>query len=118
MSKVIWTTHLRERLKQRGLNPDWVDTAVRFPDEVQSSSTTNSNKHIKIIGGYKIVAAVKRQGSDWIITSAWWNPVSTIGRPASGPGYPPKDKRFFLEKWVDSGLRSLEKFFKKKNTTL
>lgn len=105
MSKVIWTTHLRDRLKQRGLNPDWVDTAVRFPDEVQKSSTTNSDKHIKVINGYKIVAAVKRQGSDWIITSAWWNPTS-------GSTLSKKDSRFFLEKWIDAGLRALEKFFR------
>ncbi len=107
MGKVIWTTHLRERIKQRGLSPDWVDTAVRFPDEVQKSSTTDSNKHIKIIHGYKIVAAVKRQGSDWIITSAWWNPVYGYQGPS-------KDNRFFLERWVDKALRSLEKFFTKK----
>ncbi len=107
MARVIWTTHLRERIQQRGLNPDWVDKAVRFPDEVQRSSTTDSNKHIKVINGYKIVAAVKRQGSDWIITSAWWNPVY---------GYhgPRKDNRFFLERWVDKALRSLEKLFTKK----
>ena len=75
MGKVIWTKHLSERIKQRGLDPRWVDTAVRFPDEVQDSTTTNSRKHIKIINGYKIVAAVKRQGDDWVITSAWWNPI-------------------------------------------
>ncbi|KKT40245.1 hypothetical protein A3K29_02540 [Candidatus Collierbacteria bacterium RIFOXYB2_FULL_46_14] len=107
MANVIWTTHLRERIKQRGLNPDWVDRAVRFPDEVQASSTTNSQKHIKIIQGYKIVAAVKRQGGDWIITSAWWNPV--YSHPAHQ-----KNNRFFLEKWVDNALRSLEKLFTKK----
>jgi len=102
MSKVIWTTHLRERIRERGLNPDWVDKAVRFPDEIQASSTTSSKKHIKVIYGYKIVAAVKKQGSDWIITSAWWNPV--YGGETSQ-----KDRRFFLEKWIDSGLRKLEK---------
>jgi hypothetical protein len=107
MAKVIWTTHLKERIRQRGLNPDWVDTAVRFPDEVEASSTTNSNKHIKVINGYKIVAAVKRQGSDWIITSAWWNPVY-----GSAPAK--KDHRFFLEKWIDNGLRSLEKLLRSK----
>ncbi len=106
MGKVIWTTHLRERIKQRGLNPDWVDSAVRFPDEVQASSTTSSHKHIKVIRGYKIVAAVKRQGSDWVITSAWWNPV--FGHPALQ-----KDNRFFLEKWVDKALRILEKLLTK-----
>ena len=75
MGKVIWTNHLYERIRQRGLDPRWVDMAVRSPDEIQQSSTTDSKKHIKTINGYKIVAAVKRQGSDWIITSAWWNPV-------------------------------------------
>lgn len=108
MGRVIWTTHLRERIKQRGLNPDWVDKAVRFPDEVQDSTTTNSRKHIKVIQGYQIVAAVKRQGSDWVITSAWWNPIY-------GQSYVRKDTRFFLEKWVDSALRSLEKLLTKKN---
>ena len=106
MSKVIWTTHLRERIKQRGLNPDLVEAAVRFPDEVQKSSTTDSHKHIKIIHGFKIIAAVKRQGSDWIITSAWWNSVGTSTAI--------KDNRFFLEKWVDKILRSPESLLKSK----
>ena len=104
MGKVIWTTHLRERIRERGLSPDWVDRAVRFPDEVQASSTTDSKKHIKTIQGYKIVAAVKRQGSDWVITSAWWNP--TYGHSTHTT-----DKRFFLERWVDKALRAIEKLF-------
>lgn len=102
MGKVIWTTHLYERIKQRGLNPDWVNTAVRFPDEVQKSSTTDSNKHIKTINGYKIVAAVKRQGSDWIITSAWWNPVY-------GEQKPNKPQRSFLERMIYNFLLWIEK---------
>ena len=114
MGKVIWTTHLRERLRQRGLNPDWVDKAVRFPDEIRASSTTDSHKHIKVIQGYKIVAAVKRQGSDWIIPSAWWNPAMPAGRQVYGHPALQKDKRFFLEKWVDKALRALEKFITKR----
>lgn len=102
MGKVIWTNHLYDRIKQRGLNPSWVDTAVRFPDEVQQSSTTDSKKHIKIINGYKIVAAVKHQGSDWIITSAWWNPV--YGNQTSH-----KDKRSFIEKIIYKVVVYLEK---------
>jgi len=105
MGKVIWTNHLYERIKQRGLSPSWVDTAVRFPDEVQKSSTTNSNKHIKTIHGYKIVAAVKRQGSDWVITSAWWNPVY---------GSTNSNKRSFIEKIVYNFVVSLEKLFTRK----
>ncbi len=102
MGKVIWTHHLYDRIKERGLDPGWVDNAVRFPDEVQRSTTTNSNKHIKVINGYKIVAAVKRQGSDWVITSAWWNPV--YNQPASH-----QPKRSFLENLIYKFVVYLEK---------
>ena len=102
MGNVIWTNHLRDRIKQRGLNPDWVDNAVRFPDEVQQSSTTDSKKHIKTINGYKIVAAVKRQGGNWIITSAWWNPV--FGHQVSR-----SPKKSFLERIIYRLVISLEK---------
>jgi hypothetical protein len=102
MGQVIWTNHLRDRIKERGLDPNWVDTAVRFPDEVQRSSTTDSNKHIKVINGYQIVAAVKRHGSDWIITSAWW-------KPAYGHQETRKPQRSFLEKMVYKLVVKLEK---------
>ena len=100
--QVIWTNHLKERIQQRGLSPSLVDKAVRFPDQIVKSNTTDSNKHIKTINGYKIVATVKRQGSDWIITSAWWN-------YADGRSTNAISSKFFLEKWVDSLLRWLEK---------
>ena len=107
MGKVIWTNHLLERVRQRGLDPSWVDTAVRFPDRVERSSTTDSNKHIKVVHGFEIVAAVKRQGSDWIITSAWWKPVrgqtDTRFHPAQ------HKNKFFLEDWIYRGLIALEK---------
>lgn len=102
MGKVIWTNHLYERIKQRGLNPSWVDTAVRFPDEIQPSSTTDSIKHIKTINGYKIVAAVKNQGNNWVITSAWWNPV--YGQQMSRGS-----KKTFLEKIIYNFVVYLEK---------
>lgn len=92
MSPVIWTNHLRERIKQRGLDPSWVDKAVRFPDQIVDSTTTDSKKHIKYIQGYKIVAAVKRQGSDWIITSAWWDLPY---------GSKPKTRKLFFEVWIE-----------------
>ena len=101
MGKVIWTNHLSERIKERGLDPRWVDTAIRFPDEIQDSSTTNSRKHIKVINGYKIVAAVKRQGGDWIVTSAWWNPV--YGQPK------PTKKRSLLERFFYRFVVNLER---------
>jgi len=105
--EIIWTNHLRERIQQRGLSPSLVDAAVRFPDQIIKSSTTDSNKHIKVINGYKIVAAVKRQGSDWIITSAWWN-------KADGSSYSQRSNKLFIERWIESFLIWLEKkIFKK-----
>ena len=100
--QIIWTNHLRERIQQRGLSPSLVDTAVRFPDEIIKSSTTDSNKHIKVINGYKIVAAVKRQGGDWIITSAWWNNVNSNDRHRA-------QNKLFFENWIESFLLWLEK---------
>ena len=102
MGKVIWTDHLFERVRQRGLNPSWVDMAIRFPDEVLESSTTDSKKHIKTINGYKIVAAVKNQGNDWIITSAWWNPIE-------GHRISQTPKKPFLERTIYNLVVYLEK---------
>jgi hypothetical protein len=106
MGKVIWTNHLYERIKQRGLDPKLVDSAVRFPDRIDKSTTTDSNKHIKIINGYEIVAAVKRTGSDWIITSAWWKPAYGQNNRSYSNNH---KKRFFLEDWIYNGLIYLEK---------
>lgn len=103
--QIIWTNHLKERIEQRGLSPSLVDKAVRFPDQVQKSTTTDSYKHIKVINGYKIVAAVKRQGSDWVITSAWWNYANPREQIVTA-------KPFFIERIVQKFLLWLEKKFK------
>ncbi len=107
MAKVIWTNHLYERIKQRGLDPSWVDSAVRFPDRIERSSTTDSNKHIKIVNGYEIVAAVKRQGGDWVITSAWWKEPYGARNTHSHPSH--HKNQFFLERWIYQGVLWLEK---------
>lgn len=104
--QIIWTNHLRERIQQRGLSPSLVDKTVRFPDQIVKSNTTDSNKHIKVIDGYKIVAAVKRQGSDWIITSAWWEHANPNNR------YSGHSKPFFLETIIQKFLFWLEKKLK------
>lgn len=74
--EIIWTNHLKERSRERGIDPALVDRAIRFPDQVERSTATNSSKHIKTIGGQQIVVAVKRDGGNWIITSVWQKPAS------------------------------------------
>lgn len=101
MSKLVWTNHLRERIRQRGLDPRWVESAINFPDEVVQSSTTDSKKYIKTIQGYKIVAAVKKDMGNWIITSAWHDQPGNYHRP--------KTKKLFFEQWVENFIRWIEK---------
>lgn len=100
MSQIIWTNHLRERIQQRGLSPSMVDKAIRFPDQTIKSTTTDSVKHIKMINGYKVVAAVKRQGSDWVVTSAWWDESGSR---------PKHSNKIFLEVWIENLLKWIEK---------
>ena len=71
MAEVIWTNHLQQRAKERHIDVRLVDQAIRFPDKVEKSRTTNSQKHIKLVGDLLTVASVKRQGNDWIVTSVW-----------------------------------------------
>ncbi len=101
MSLVIWTNHLKERIAERGLSPRDVETAIHFPDKVERSSATNSQKHIKSINGKTIVAAVKKTGNDWLVTSAW----------SKSYYVKPKDKSWFLERVIYSLLGSLEQLF-------
>lgn len=101
MSKLVWTNHLRERIRQRGLDPSWVERAINFPDEVVQSTTTDSKKYIKNINGYKIVAAVKKDMGNWIVTSAWYDQPGSYQRP--------KTKKLFFEIWVENLIRWIEK---------
>ena len=98
MTDIIWTTHLKERARQRGIDPALVGRAIRFPDKVETSRTTGARKHIKIIGKNQIVAAVKREGNNWIVTSVW-------SKPYCGPAA----KRPLLERLVYRFVLWLEK---------
>jgi hypothetical protein len=102
MGKVIWTSHLYDRVKQRGLDPRWVEEAVRFPDEVIPGNTPDSHRHIKTIKGYKIVVPVVRKRSDWVILTAWWN-------FADGHSETSKPQRSFIEKIIYKFVVALEK---------
>lgn len=71
MPEIIWTKHLLQRIKERQIDPYLVDKTIRFPDRVENSKSQDSQKFIKDFSGYKIVAAVKRQEGNWIVTSVW-----------------------------------------------
>ena len=71
---VIWTNHLKERIKERQIDPRLVDLTIKFPDKIKNSHTENSKKFLKDFDQFQIIATVKYQGNDWIITSVWKKP--------------------------------------------
>lgn len=83
MAQVIWTKHLHQRVKERGINSRDLDKTIRFPDKIVASKTTGSKKHIKDINGQQITATIKRQGNDWIVTSVWQKPSRQKKSPPS-----------------------------------
>lgn len=91
MTQVIWTKHLHQRVKERGINSRDLDKTIRFPDKVITSKTTGSKKHVKDIHGQQITATIKRDGNDWIITSVWQKP----SRQQTSPPSPSLLDKFF-----------------------
>jgi hypothetical protein len=71
MGQIIWTNHLRERLRERQVDPKLVELTLKFPDRVEKSKTENSEKFSKNFETFQVIAAVKHQGNDWIVTSVW-----------------------------------------------
>jgi hypothetical protein len=71
MGQIIWTNHLRQRIKERQVDPKLVELTIKFPDKVEKSRTENSEKFCKNFDSFQVVAAVKRQGNDWVVTSVW-----------------------------------------------
>lgn len=101
-NEVIWTNHLKERARERHVDPKLVDLAIRYPDKVEQSRTSSARKHIKYVNGMKIVAAVKKEGNNWIVVSVWQNPI----RGNDG------QKSYLLADIIFSGLRWLEKIIR------
>ncbi len=85
MPEIIWTKHLLQRIKERQIDPYLVDKTIRFPDRVENSKSQDSQKFIKDFSGFKIVAAVKRQERNWIVTSVWKDLRPRSGRSFQKP---------------------------------
>lgn len=101
--EIIWTTHLKERSRQRGIDPTLVDRAIRFPDRVEKSTTTDSSKHLKIIDKQQIVATIRRDRGNWIVTSVW-------SKPYFGPS---RYRKPFLERLIYRLVLWLEKIIRR-----
>lgn len=96
---IIWTNHVRERIRQRGLAETEVDRTLRFPDTVKKGK--NSQTFYRAFGGYRLIVAVKRQGNDWVLASAW-----------KKPGGQREIKPTLLERLIHRGLLALENLFR------
>ena len=91
MTQVIWTKHLHQRIKERGIDSRDLDKTIRFPDKIVTSKNTASKRHIKDIHGQQITATIKKDGNDWIVTSVWQKP----SRQKEIPSTPSLISRFF-----------------------
>lgn len=72
----IWTDHALERARERGLTQDEVWLALRRPDKSEYAAKKGGFEFTKVVGGKLIsVVATQNEHKQWVILSAWSNPV-------------------------------------------
>lgn len=85
---VIWTNHVLQRLKERGLDQSLVWLAFRHPDTSEYATTKRAYRYQKVIGNRLIeVIAKKNDRGEWLILSCWSRPASRF-----------KEKKLWWEK--------------------
>src|SRR3989344_2926161 len=66
----IWTKHVEERSKQRGIGDNEVWSTLRHPDNTESSRD-GSYKFYKNFGGRLVCIVAKSQGNQWVIITTF-----------------------------------------------
>ena len=71
---LVWTTHLEERLKLRGISRNEAWETVRHP---QSSHKQGGNKWklFRTFAGKQVVLVAVYEQGQWIILTGWTKPV-------------------------------------------
>ena len=69
---VIWTNHVLERLKERGLTQSDVWAVWRRPDSARYAQTKGAWVYYRKFGNQKIeVVAKQNERKEWVILSVW-----------------------------------------------
>jgi hypothetical protein len=73
---LIWTTHAKERLRQRGLNESDVWATWRNPDHARRATTKDGWIYYKTFGNNKLeVVTKKNERGETLVISVWSRPV-------------------------------------------
>lgn len=67
---IVWTNHLEERLKQRGISKNEAFDTIKYPEKSIKLSA-NKWKFFKVFSHKQVVIVAVYEHSQWIILTAW-----------------------------------------------
>lgn len=73
MPAPILTNHARERLKQRWITEDVVESVLRSPDRTEPGSKPGTVKFVRTLNGRQVqlIGTYLQDQDRWLIVSAW-----------------------------------------------
>lgn len=77
---VIWTDHVLERLRERDIKQSDAWYAFRKPDESKFAKSKGGWVYSKLVDGRRIEVVAKKEDDEWVIISAWADPVDPSAR--------------------------------------
>ncbi len=74
MAQLIFTTHARERMRERRLPEAVAIQAYEHPDESYSGKEYGTTEYRKYVNGRQVTLIIKQESGKRIVISAWCNP--------------------------------------------
>lgn len=69
---VVWTNHILQRMKERGLSYDDVYWAFSKPDKSLPSAADGGHKYYRVHNGLRLaVVAKKNEVGEWVMMTCW-----------------------------------------------
>lgn len=79
---LIWTNHLLDRMRQRGISKEYVYWTFRKPDRQKDARTPGSYKFMRSDKqNWFVVVAKKNDKGEWILMSCWSQPKKQTDKP-------------------------------------
>lgn len=70
MSQLVWTKHVEERMRQRGISHDEAWDTIKYPYKSQQTGT-GRYKLFKTYGTKEVVIVAQHQQGQWVIITGW-----------------------------------------------
>jgi hypothetical protein len=71
---VIWTNHVLERMRERGIKQGDAWATLRRPDRSRSGKKKGTWVYYRNIGTQMIEVVAKEKNKEWIVLSVWSRP--------------------------------------------